>query len=208
MQFIKTLLDLVFPPRCEVCRTLGPGGLCKNCEKKITLLTPSAFIHSVGAYEGPLKTAILKFKFRKKMNLAEPLGTLMVKYLSRGLDMNNIDFLIPVPLHLKRLKQRGFNQSELLAHVITKYYNVPTVSGLLFRIKDTHPQFNLPRTERFKNVRGAFDVKGGSFLKGKNILLIDDIYTTGSTISECTRALKENGANKVHVLTLSRAFMM
>jgi ComF family protein len=122
--------------------------------------------------------------------------------------VNNIDFLVPVPLHLKRLKQRGFNQSELLAHIVTKYYDIPTVSGLLFRVKDTHPQFNLPRTERFKNVRGAFEVKGTPFLKGKSVLLIDDIYTTGSTISECTRVLRENGANNVHVLTLSRAFTM
>jgi len=208
MQFVKTLLDLVFPPRCEVCRTMETDGLCENCEKKITLLKPSAFIHSVGAYEGPLKTAILRFKFKKKLNLAEPLGALMVKYLSRSLDVNNIDFLVPVPLHLKRLKQRGFNQSELLAHIVTKYYDIPTVSGLLFRVKDTHPQFNLPRTERFKNVRGAFEVKGTPFLKGKSVLLIDDIYTTGSTISECTRVLRENGANNVHVLTLSRAFTM
>jgi ComF family protein len=206
MQFVKSLLDLIFPPRCEVCRTIGPDEFCENCAKKITFLKPSAFIHSVGAYEGTLKSAILRFKFKKKISIAEPLGILMVKYLSRHLDMNNIDFLVPVPLHITRFKQRGFNQSELLGHSITKYYDIPTVSGLLFRTRETHPQFDLPLVERFKNVRGAFEVKGSNLLKGKNILLLDDIYTTGSTVSECTRVLKESGANNVHVLTLSRAF--
>ena len=204
MQFIKSLLDLIFPPRCEVCRAIGQEELCENCIKKITFLRPSAFVHSVGAYEGTLKSAILRFKFKKKLDLAGPLGILMVKYLSRHLDMNGIDFIVPVPLHIKRFKQRGFNQSELLAHVVTRYYDVPTVSGLLFRARQTHPQFDLPRTERFKNIKGAFEVKGANLLKSKSILLLDDIYTTGSTVSECTRVLRENGANNVHVLTLSR----
>ncbi len=208
MQFLRILLDIVFPPRCEVCRRMGAEALCESCEKKITFLRPTAFIHSVGIYESALKSAILRFKFKKRANLAEPLGILLVKYINHNLDMNDVDFIVPVPLHERRLRERGFNQSELLAHVITKYYDVPTISGLLFRARETHPQFDLPRTERLKNVRGAFEVKGSNLLKEKNLLLLDDIYTTGSTVSECTRVLKEGGAQKVHVLTLSRAFMM
>ncbi len=208
MQFIKTVLDLVFPPRCQVCRGIGKEALCRECESRIQYLQPSAFIHSVGVYEDVLKSAILRFKFKKRTQLAEPLGMLMVRYLSRHLDTSRLDFIVPVPLHKKRLNVRGFNQSELLAHVLTGYYKVPTVSGLLFRTKDTLPQFNLPRAERLKNVKGAFEVKGKGLLKDRNVLLIDDIYTTGFTISECTRALKDNGARSVHVLTLSRALKM
>jgi len=205
MQFLKSVLDLIFPPRCEACRSLGPEAFCDDCVKKINYLSPSAFSHSVGVYEGPLKQALHRFKFKKKVRLAEPLGALLVKYLSRNLDMNRIDLIIPVPLHEKRQRARGFNQAELLSHVLTKYYDVPTVSGLLFRIKATHPQFDLPRAERIKNVRGAFAVKGGPLIKDKNILLVDDILTTGSTVSECTRVLKASGATSVHILTLSRA---
>ena len=204
MQFVKSIIDLVFPPRCGVCGAVGQEDICPECVKKINFLRPTAFVHSVGAYEGVLKSAILRFKFKKKTNLADPLGVLMVKYLSRHLDMNKIDLVVPVPLHQSRFNERGFNQSELLSHVITRYYDVPTVSGMLFRTRRTFPQFDLPKKERFKNIKGAFEVKGSALLKEKNVLLVDDIYTTGSTISECTRMMKEGGAGNVHVLTLSR----
>jgi ComF family protein len=205
MKLFSSLLDLIFPPRCEACRSLGPEAFCADCAQNITYLTPSAFSHSVGEYAGPLKKAIHRFKFKKKTHLADPLGVLMVKYLSRNLDINLIDLVVPVPLHEKRMKERGFNQAELLSLVLTKYYDVPTVAGTLFRVKHTHPQFDLPRAERFKNIRGAFEVKGGQILQDKNILLVDDILTTGSTVGECTRVLKSAGARAVHILTLSRA---
>jgi len=208
MDLFKTILDLIFPPRCEVCRGLGPETFCENCRKKISFLRPSAFTHSVGIYEGALKSAIWRFKFKKRTALADPLGVLMVKYLNHHLEMNEIDLVVPVPLHERRLRERGFNQSELLSHVISKYYDIPTVSGVLFRTKETHPQFDLPREQRLRNVRGAFELKGASLLKDRDILLVDDIYTTGSTVSECTYVLKSGGARKVHVLTLSRAVML
>ncbi|KAF0134209.1 MAG: ComFC [Candidatus Saganbacteria bacterium] len=206
MQFLKSILDLVFPPRCEVCLSPNDKVICGGCAQKISFLKPSAFIHSVGEYDGVLKTAILKFKFKNKTGLAEPLGAFMVKYLSQNLDMNKVDFIVPVPLHSKKFLERGFNQSELLSHAISKHYNLPTVSGLLFRVKETNPQFELPRNERIKNVKGAFEVRGANLLRDRNILLVDDIYTTGSTVSECTKILKTNGAKNVHVLTLSRAY--
>lgn len=204
MQFLKSFLDLIFPPHCEACRGLGPEAFCAECVKNVTYLTPSAFSHSVGEYAGSLKKAIHRFKFKGKTRLAEPLGILLVKYLSRNLDMNQVDLIVPVPLHEKRMKERGFNQAELLSLVLTKYYDVPTVAGTLFRVKHTHPQFDLPRADRFKNIRGAFEVKGGQIVGDKNILLVDDILTTGSTVGECTRVLKSAGARAVHILTLSR----
>jgi ComF family protein len=158
-------------------------------------------------YEGVLKKAILKYKFKRRLALSDPLGALMVKYIERNMYMKMIDLIVPVPLHHSRMKERGFNQAEFLAHVISKYYNVPTVSGMLFRVRETHPQFNLPKRDRFMNVRGAFEIKGSAFAREKNILLVDDIYTTGATTSECTRVLKNSGASSVHVLTLSRALI-
>ncbi|HTY12752.1 MAG TPA: ComF family protein [Candidatus Omnitrophota bacterium] len=204
MQFIKTLSDLIFPPRCQVCRGVGPRSLCPDCESKVNYLSPSAFVHSVTVYDDVVKKAIHRFKFKKKLELSEPLGRMMVKYLSRHLNMSGIDLIVPVPLHRNRFTQRGFNQAEVLSHELTRHYGVPTVSGMLFRVKETAPQFDLPRAERFKNVRGAFEVKGKGMLKDRNVLLVDDIYTTGSTVSECTRVLKDGGARNVHVLTLSR----
>lgn len=207
MQFFNALLDLVFPPRCETCRTIGPEAFCSRCQKQISYLSPSAFTHAVGVYDGPLKKAILNLKFKKKRHLAGPLGSILSKYLLNHLDMTAVDMIVPVPLHERRLRERGFNQAELLAHELTKSFDVPTVSGLLYRTRHTHAQFDLPRAERLRNVHGAFEVKGSNLLKKKNVLLLDDIYTTGATVSECTRLLKAAGANQVHVLTLSRAIM-
>lgn len=150
----------------------------------------------------------MKFKYGKKMHLSKPLGSLMNKYAKNMIDMRSVDIIIPVPLHTKRFHERGFNQSELLSHELSHYFGVPTVTGILQRVRETLPQFELPPKERFKNVKGSFAIGNKDYIKDKKIVLVDDIYTTGSTISECTRVLKEAQASKVHVLTLSRALML
>lgn len=130
----------------------------------------------------------------------------MVKYLSSNpaLELKEIDVIIPVPLHRKRLRERGFNQAELLARVVSKYYERPVVSALE-RVKDTRAQFDLPREDRFKNITGAFKVSDSKSVYNKRILLLDDIYTTGSTIAECSKALRTAGARRIEILTLARA---
>lgn len=183
----------------------GDNLLCKNCITQITYLKPAAFFHAVGEYDGVLKKAIKRFKFQKRKHLAKPLGNLMIEYLNHHLWKDALDLIIPVPLHENRLRERSFNQAELLATNITEMTDIPTVSGLLFRKRHTHPQFNLPRAQRLQNVRGAFEIKGKKLIQDKNVLLVDDIYTTGATVAECTKVLKEAGAKSVHILTLSRA---
>lgn len=205
MKWLDPILDVIFPKRCRICGALSDEPFCLRCFSSIVYLQPSAFFHAVGVYEGALRKAIHHFKFNRRKELSSPLGYLLIKYLNRHLNKTAVDMVIPVPLHEKRLKERGFNQSELLCQEITRYYNYPTISGLLLRCRETHPQFELKRHERLKNVRGAFEVKGGRLLQGKSVLLVDDIYTTGFTISECTRALKQSGAQQVHILALSRA---
>lgn len=147
----------------------------------------------------------MKYKYKRKMHLSKPLGELMAQYIRSSFDISRVDYIVPVPLHEKRLHERGYNQAELLSHEISRHFGVPTLSGLLHRTRETKPQFDLPRNDRFKNVKGAFALHGAHHIKGKRILILDDIYTTGSTISECTRVLKEGEAAQVHVLTLSRA---
>jgi ComF family protein len=169
-------------------------------------MKPHLGIHSVSVYEGALRSAIHRFKFKKRKRLAEPLGILLVKYLSSSpsVEMKEMDVIVPVPLHRKRLRERGFNQSELLARVIGRYYEIPIASALE-RIINTRAQFDLPRAERFKNISGAFKVREIKSVYNKRILLLDDIYTTGSTIAECSKSLKTAGARRIEVLTLSRA---
>jgi competence protein ComFC len=205
-KLFNSLLNLIFPPRCEICRKGSEEALCSECFKQIKFMKPHLGIYSVSVYEGPLRTAIHRFKFKKRKNLAEPLGIILVKYLSHSpmLDMNELEVIIPVPLHKKRERQRGFNQAKLLAEILGRYYDKPVVSALE-RVKNTKAQFDLPRDERFNNISGAFKVSDPKSVYNKRILLLDDIYTTGATIAECSKALKIAGARRVEVLTLSRA---
>ncbi len=205
-KLFDSILNLVFPPRCEVCRKGSEGALCSECFEQIKFMKPHLGIHSVSVYEGILRTAIHRFKFKKRRTLAEPLGILLVKYLGRTptLEIKEIDVIIPVPLHIKRERQRGFNQAELLARVISRYHERPVVSALE-RTKNTKAQFDLPREERFKNIIGAFKVSHIKSVYNKRVLLLDDIYTTGATIAECSKALRIAGARRVEVITLSRA---
>ncbi len=206
VKLMNALLDLIFPPRCEVCRKGSSEALCPSCFSQVRFTRPQLGVHSVTVYDGVVREAVHRFKFNKKKRLAEPLGILMVKYLScaSNLNINEIDAIVPVPLHQGRLRQRGFNQAERLAQVISRYHDVPVIS-VLGRLRPTQPQFNLPRQQRFSNVSGAFKVVDSRGVFNKRLLLLDDIYTTGATITECVRALKIAGAKRVEILTLSRA---
>ena len=158
---------------------------------------------SVALYEGVLKEAIHKFKFNGKKRLSGMLGQLMVEHLKCGeIPINDIDLIIPVPLSRQRERERGYNQSRLLADVISRAFNVRMDDVSLKKTKDIKPQFELKREERFLNIIGAF--RSGPLYE-KSLLLVDDIYTTGATVAEAAKALKDAGARKVHVLTLGRA---
>jgi len=204
--WFRALLDLIFPPTCEVCRQRSLEALCPDCFSQVKFMKPQLGVHCAAAYDGVLRTAIHRFKFQGRKKLADPLGIMLVKYLSHdpGLKMEEVDCLIPVPLHPRRLRQRGFNQAALLAAVVSRYYEVPVLPALA-RVRNTHPQFDLPRAERQTNVRGAFKITEPQAVYNKNVLLLDDIFTTGSTIAECSRALQIAGARRVEILTLSRA---
>jgi len=203
---LRALLDLVFPPSCTVCRRGGPDPLCPDCFSQIKFMKPHLGVHCAAEYQGVMRDAIHQMKFRKKRKLAEPLGVLMVKYISRSpaLAMEEVDCLVPVPLHRRRLRERGFNQAELLGKVVSRYYEKPVVNALV-RVKDTRAQFALPRAERLTNIKGAFRVADYRAVEKKNVLLVDDIYTTGATLSECGRMLKAAGASRIEILSLSRA---
>lgn len=116
-----------------------------------------------------------------------------------------VDLILPVPLHSKRLRWRGFNQSVLLARQLSRAYGIPLHPYILSREKETPPQTQLSEDDRRRNVRGVFSVHGKEVIKGKNLLLVDDVYTSGATVNECSRALKQAGAKEVYVLTLARA---
>lgn len=153
-------------------------------------------------YCSPLQDAIALFKYQGKVALADALGALLIQALPDHLDINAI---IPIPLHPTRLRQREFNQSLILADRIGPVLGLPVSYRNLVRTVDTAPQITLPRAARLQNLRKAFALRIPQDVSGKRILLIDDVFTTGTTVNECARVLLEAGATDVAVLALARS---
>ena len=196
-----------------------PGHLCGACRKN-----PPCFDRAIsaGPYEGALAEAIKLFKYKKKIHVGRALADCMIaspnphpnppispftKGGNRGIwCMGGLQsyYIIPVPLHPSRLREREFNQSAILALVIGERLGIPVLTNILLRERHTMPQVELDMKERKKNVAGAFTVQNGELVIDKDIILIDDVYTTGSTVNECAKSLKKNGAGMVSVVTIAR----
>jgi ComF family protein len=172
--------------------------LCGDClnEKKPLFER----VISAGIYDGTLKEAIHRFKYRDKINLDRPLAELLIAELT-GLKLP--DLIMPVPLHKNRLRQRTYNQSALLARLLAKKLGRPLRLHQLIRNHDTPPQQGQSATDRKKNLKNAFALSAP--LQGENILLVDDVLTTGATVRECCRALHKNGSGSITVAVLARA---
>ncbi|ODS33146.1 MAG: putative phosphoribosyltransferase [Candidatus Scalindua rubra] len=164
---------------------------CPECENSNLRFEKSFFISD---NKGALKNLIHQFKYNKHMCLVKPLGDLLINLLIHQDIMPEIDIVAPVPLHWRKKLERGFNQSELLAKKVCKKLSLPISTSNLCRIKNTLSQTQLSRTQRQKNVNGAFKIKNPKLFFKKKALLIDDVLTTGITASECARNLKKCGS--------------
>jgi ComF family protein len=191
-------------PRCGIPFPVAEGNdhLCGEC---LVTERPYAVARAVGLYEKTLLTAIHLFKYRGKIGIGEVLGEIMADYAGGQWDMTVFSLIIPVPLHRKRLRERGFNQAVILARQIAKRFSLPLDFMTLRRERFTAPQVGLGREERCANVRMAFAVRKPEKLAGRKILLVDDVTTTGSTLTECASVLTQAKAESVAILTLARA---
>lgn len=187
-------------PQCGLPYPLifTPGHLCGNCHKN-----PPSYDKAIaaGPYEGVLAEAIKLFKYKKKIHVGRALAHSIIP-LSPPLEKG--DFVMPVPLHPSRLREREFNQSAILAAGIGDKLGIPVLTDILLRERHTRPQVELDMKARRKNVVGAFSIQKGEMIIDKDIILVDDVYTTGSTVNECAKALKKNGAGMVYVVTIAR----
>ena len=186
------------PPYCRVCADPGVSGLCRWCSQ-----SPRGFdsLRSPFKYEGPVRDAIHRLKYKGERASAGLLAGLMAEYLERN--PAAVDAVIPAPLHPRRLRGRGYNQSALLVREIGKRMNLPVREDLLVRVRNPRPQVEAQsQQERRDNVAGNFVCNADA--SGLTAFLIDDVATTGSTLSECALALKDSGAVRVHALTLAR----
>ena len=210
LPFCPSCLDgirFIRPPLCPRCGlpfpfAEGEDHLCGDC---ITTERPYAVARAVGLYEETLLTAIHRFKYRGRSGVGKILGGIMADFAGEIWDMNLFERIIPVPLHRKRLRERGFNQAVILARELSTRFGIPLDFMSLRREIFTPPQVGLGREARSANVHGAFAVRHPDRIAGRRILLVDDVYTTGSTLAECARILIRAQAETVAVLTLARA---
>jgi ComF family protein len=193
------------PPFCSICGIpfisreveTHPCGACVTHRKYFTIA------RALGAFEGSLQEAIHRWKYEGKTYLTPFFADWMAEGLNRHWEPGSLDLLIPVPLHTRRLRERGFNQSLLLVRELSRRTGIPYRKSILQKKKSTIPQVNLSGVEREKELRGTFHVIGKEELSGLSVLLIDDVYTTGATVNECSKVLLRGGAKRVDVLTLA-----
>lgn len=233
--FADALLDFIFPRICCGCeqRVLEGGLICSTCLEGAPRLAqpicstcgcPDAEFKSEGRctdcpagkvyfewargtmpFEGIGKTIVERLKYHGREEYARIMAGRMFLLLEHEFPGVQVDRVIPVPLHRTRQRERGFNQSAILAECLGHYIRVPSTPDLLRRHIATPSQTRLTRTQRAKNIRGAFSCVGGS-AAGERLLLVDDVYTTGATLNECARLLMlEAGALQVYCLSFARA---
>jgi ComF family protein len=194
------------PPFCASCgRHLAPEAIeknaCPNCSK-IDYFFDRAFSPCV--YTGAVKKLIHEFKYAGKDYLGKPLGKLMHTFiLDYRLPMEHLDFVIPIPLHKSRQREREFNQAEILSREVARKFDKQLLTNALIRVKPTKTQTGLTFQERCRNMEESFSVVKPELIKNTNLLLVDDVLTTGATSSQAARCLKESGAAKVLLLTLA-----
>ena len=195
-------IQVIQPPYCHICnQSVATAGICENCRSEQPAFT---ILRSVGTYSGPLRKAILKIKYNHDVGVCEIFAFKLLNLVESN--KWNVDMVMAVPLNPHHLKARGYNQAELLAKPLSWLLNIPMETSALFRTKQTTSQVGLNALQRKVNVEKAF-VADPELVSDKNILLVDDIATTCSTINECSKALINAGAIKVFAITLARAIL-
>ena len=224
------VLDILYPPRCPVCHGIvrGKDGICPPCRKRLHYINEpkckkcgkelekeeqeycrdcQRYIHAfdrgeaVFAYDQLMRRSISMFKYHNRREYARVYAKEMQKHCAKFLEMCAPEVILPVPVHKRKRRQRGFNQAELVAKELGKLLKIPVDTGYLYRVESTVPQKELTRQQRKVNLRKAFAIREtGKYYE--RILLIDDIYTTGATIDAISEILRENQSKFIFFLTI------
>ena len=197
-------VEYIHAPLCTACGKKFAGENCAEhiCEQCLRLSPPFSMARSITFYEEPVRTLLHNLKYRYDTAAVAPLGK-----IARSFDFSpfvDCDFILPVPLHITRLKRRGMNQALLLARLFFADYRTKINTRILVRNRSTIPQTQLDVASRKRNVKAAFAVQHNDIIDNKKICLVDDIFTTGVTVSECAATLRRAGAIEVRVVTMAR----
>lgn len=208
------LLEFIYPNVCGFCNKICKEEICNKCRMKIkkyqiniVIKPPNRYFNeliSIFKYEGIIREKILQYKFNDKAYMRNTFAKIILKNKKVCGLLKKYDIIIPVPIHKSRKAQRGYNQTQLIASKIAECINIELCNNVLVKNKNTIAQSKLNRKKRIENIKGAFDILNLEKVQGKNVLLFDDIYTTGSTANECSRVLKTAGAKTVGILTIAK----
>ena len=216
MNILDKLLDYIFPPVCGICGIINEKYICDSCYYEIKKLEISRIIKNnskyyssylyLFKYEGMIRDKIIDYKFNDKSYLYSTFVEILLRNQKCKRYIKSFDIIIPVPISNKRMKERGYNQCELITKEISKKLNIQTDSKLIRKSLDNKPQSSLNKTERIDNVKNVYSIntEKTNLIKNTKVLIFDDIYTTGSTVNEISRVLKQNGASDIGILTISK----
>lgn len=205
----KTVVPLK-PPLCGQCglpldsAAAFEGVAAPLCGPCTIEAPPFRLARAYTPYQGVVRELVHLLKFSRRQDLAIPMGKWLAEAYAHSAELAGCDAILPVPLHPRRKRSRGFNQAELLARTLSRSIGLQVWPHILVRSKDTLPQSGLTDAQREQNIRGAFSVHRSSKIAGRKLLLVDDVYTTGATLAACCRALLDAGAGQVCVLTVAR----
>lgn len=214
MNFINSALDYFFPPICGMCGEINENYICNNCYeniKKIKKCVINEYNNRnfskhlyIFRYEGIIRNKIIEYKFEDKGYLYKMFAKIILSDKKTYNFIKKYDVIIPVPISKKRKKKRGYNQSELVANELAQKLNQDIWTDIIIKKKDNKPQSELNKLERIKNVEDIYEINKPIEVKNKKVLLLDDIYTTGSTVNEIARKLKQNQTQEIGVITLAK----
>ena len=214
LNIINRILDIIYPPKCGICGKIGCKDICIKCEKKLeneSIFGKDSYIENyfdthfyLFKYEGQIRNLLIQYKFNEKAYLYKSFSKFLKKYEKKLFKNEVYDIIIAVPISKNRLKKRGYNQSELLAKEIAKNLELKLEQNIIKKVKNNIPQSTLNKDEREQNVKDVYKIINKEIILNKKILLVDDIFTTGATANECSRILKENGAEKIDVFTIAK----
>ena len=211
-----SFLNLIYPPICGICGKLNSDFLCNKCKKLLEAEEKFEIMENEDInyffdeqiyffqYQGIIRRIILDYKFNDKSYLYKTIVNFLLKNEKIFEILKSYDTIIPVPISKKRKKERGYNQSELIAKEIANNIHIKYNKYCLFKIKNIIEQSKLNKEQRQKNIQGVYRLEKLEMLKDKKILLIDDIYTTGSTVNECCKMLRQAHPEKIGVLTVAK----
>ena len=202
---------------CEFCNKINNNSLCKRCELNLSKYEINCikdglinkqnyfdYLFCALRYENIIREKIIQYKFNEKSYLYKTFAKFIIKNKKMYRFFKLYDIIIAVPMHKNKKAVRGYNQCELIAKEIAKQTGLDFEENILIKVKNTNVQSTLTKLQRMKNVKDAFFVKDIEKIRGKKIILIDDIYTTGSTVNECSKVLKKAGAKEICVATIAR----